>query len=180
MDEKTRLLLITRTAIFIALLIVLQAATAALGNVFITGSVVNMLLIIAVMTCGLPTGLLVSVISPVVAKFFGIGPLWSLIPFIALGNLTLILIWHFVCGRKADARMHFYVIAMITAAVSKFLVLFIGIVKIAVPVFLRLPPQQATIISGMFSFPQLATAALGGAVAAVILPRLKKAIQTNR
>ena len=50
--NKEKTLWITRTAIFVALLVVLQAATAALGNTIITGSVVNMLLVVSVMTCG--------------------------------------------------------------------------------------------------------------------------------
>lgn len=77
-QEKT--LWITRTAIFVALLVVLQAATAALGNTIITGAVVNMLLVVSVMTCGMMSGLCVAVISPIMAKLIGIGPLWSLEP----------------------------------------------------------------------------------------------------
>ena len=69
MDNKTRILWITRTAIFIALLIVLQAATATLVNTLITG----------VMTCKLASGLSVAAVSPVMAIFIGIGPLWDLI-----------------------------------------------------------------------------------------------------
>lgn len=86
--NKERTLWITRTAIFVALLVVLQAATAALGNTIITGSVVNMLLVVSVMTCGMMSGLCVSVISPIMAKLIGIGPLWSLISFIAAGNIS--------------------------------------------------------------------------------------------
>lgn len=51
--SKEKTLWITRTAVFIALLVVLQATTAALGSTIITGAVVNMLLIVSVMTCGM-------------------------------------------------------------------------------------------------------------------------------
>ena len=50
MNKRT--LWITRTAVLTAMLVVLQAATQATGNTVITGSVVNMLLIISVMACG--------------------------------------------------------------------------------------------------------------------------------
>ena len=99
-NNKGKTLWITRTAVFIALLVVLQAATASLGNTIITGSVVNMLLVVSVMTCGMMSGLCVAVISPVMAKLIGIGPLWSLIPFIIAGNITLILTWHFIGNRN--------------------------------------------------------------------------------
>lgn len=75
MNKKT--LWITRTAALTALLVVLQASTAALGSTLVTGTVVNLLLIISVMTCGAASGLSVAVLSPVLAKLIGIGPLWA-------------------------------------------------------------------------------------------------------
>ena len=177
MNDKKKILWITHTAIFIALLIVLQAATAPLGNVLITGTIVNLLLIVSVMTCGLASGLSVAVISPIVAKFFGIGPFWILIPFIAAGNIALILLWHFVGNLKTEHKYVANIAALITAAAAKFFVLYMGIVKVAVPFILGLPEQQAAVISQMFSFPQLITASAGGALAVLILPSLKKAIR---
>lgn len=177
LDNKKRILWITQTAVFIALLIVLQAAIALLGTPLITGSIVNLLLITSVMTCGPFSGLTVAVVSPVVAKFLGIGPLWALIPFIAVGNIVLVLIWHFIGNLSLNGKEYpVYIIALIVAATAKFLVLYIGIVKIAVPVFLGLPEPQAMVISNMFSIPQLITALVGGALAVALFPRLKKAL----
>jgi hypothetical protein len=59
-------------------------------------------------------------------------------------------------------------------------VLYVGIVRIAVPVLLGLPERQAAVISGMFSLVQLITALIGGALAAVILPVLQKAVGKRR
>lgn len=176
MNNKDKILWITRTAILIALLIVLQAATATLGNSLITGSIVNMLLVISVMTCGLGTGLSVAIVSPVMAKFFGIGPLWALIPFISVGNIVLILVWHFIGNGNIKNHYVTYIATLVTAAIAKFLVLYIGIVQIAIPL-LSLPNQQAIIISNMFSIPQLFTALIGGGIATVMLPTLKKAVK---
>jgi uncharacterized membrane protein len=171
---------ITRTAIFLALLIVLQVATVPLGNTLITGSIVNFMLVISVMTCGLASGLTIAAISPVMAKFLGVGPLWSLIPFIAAGNIVLVLLWHILGNRSGGRRYIAYIAALLCAAVTKFLVLYIGIVKIAVPVFLGLPEQQSAVISNMFSIPQLFTALVGGAVASLLLPRLKKVVKQGQ
>lgn len=179
MSNKKKIQWITHTAVFIALLIVLQAATAPLGNVLITGTIVNLLLIVAVMTCGLASGISVAVISPVLAKFFGIGPLWVLIPFIAAGNIVLVLIWHLIGNKNLGSRYTTSVTALISAAAGKFFVLYIGIVRIAIPLLLGLPEQQAAVVSKMFSFPQLFTATVGGVIAAMILPSLKKAIRIS-
>jgi hypothetical protein len=162
------------------MLIVLQVATAPLGNIFVTGSIVNLLLIVSVMTCGLASGLTIAAISPVMAKFLGIGPLWSLIPFIAVGNIVLVLLWHFIGNQSTGRKYAANFVALLCAAVSKFLVLYIGIVQVAVPVFLGLPEQQAAVISNMFSIPQLVTALVGGTFAIILFPRLKKAIGESR
>ena len=150
------------------------------GTLNITGAVVNMLLIVSVMTCGMMSGLCVAVISPVMAKLIGIGPLWSLISFIVAGNITLVLIWHFIGNRRWGHKYTAPMIALAAAAIAKFLVLYLGIVQIAIPFFLRLPAPQAAVISNMFSIPQLLTALLGGGIALLVLTPLKKAIQGGR
>lgn len=175
--NKGKTLRITRTAAFIALLVVLQAATTALGNTIVTGAVVNMLLVVSVMTCGIMSGISVAVISPIMAKFLGIGPLWSLIPFIVAGNITLVLIWHLIGNRHWGSCYPSKIVALVIAAAAKFTVLYVGIVKLAVPLFLGLPQSQASVISHMFSIPQLITALLGGGMALLILPVLKKAFE---
>ena len=180
MNRKLGIIWITRTSIFIALLIVLQAATAPLGNIVITGSIVNLLLVVSVMTCGPASGLTVAVVSPIMAKFLGIGPLWSLIPFIALGNVVLVLAWHLIGNRNMGRKHVAYFIASVFAALAKFLVLYIGIVQIAVPLFLGLPEKQAAVISNMFSIPQLITALVGGVMATALFPRLRKAFGQER
>lgn len=168
---------ITRTAVLTALLIVMQAVTSSFGNTLITGSIVNLILIVSVMTSGILTGISVGFISPICAKLFGIGPLWALIPFIIIGNIVLVLIWYLIANRKIMNKKLSYIIALIVAAVSKFLVLYISIVKIAIPLLLDLPEKQAAVISNMFSVPQLVTALIGGLLAIIILPIIKPLVK---
>ena len=92
------------------------------------------------------------------------------------GNITLVLIWHFIGNRRWGHKYTAPMIALAAAAAAKFLVLYLGIAQIAVPFFLRLPAPQAAVISNMFSIPQLLTALLGGGVALLVLSPLKKAI----
>jgi hypothetical protein len=183
MTNKGKILWITRTAALVALLIVLQAATSPLGNQLITGSIVNLILVVAVMVCGISSGLTVAVISPVMAKLFGIGPLWSIIPFIMAGNVVLIVLWHII-GNDAlwtgrGGKSITYAAALIIAAFAKFIVLYAGIVKLAVPLLLNLPEKQAAAISAMFAVPQFITAFAGGAVAVAVFPTLKMVIAKN-
>lgn len=177
MSKREKLLWITRTGLCVALLIVLQMATVPLGTPLITGSLVNLLLIVSVMTGGLWSGISVSVVSPVAAKLFGIGPLWALLPFIAAGNIVLVWFWHLLGNRlKGHKPYAVYLMVLTAAAIAKFLVLYVGVVQIAVPLLLQLPAPQAAAVSAMFSLPQLVTALAGGITAAVLLPRLQKAM----
>ncbi len=169
-----KVLWITQTAIAVALLIVMQAVTAPLGNTLLTGSIVNLILIVSVMIFGLASGLTVAAISPIFAKLFGIGPLWELIPFIMLGNMVLVLLWWLIGNRTFAKPPVPYIVTAVVAAAGKFLTLYAGVVLVAIPL-LNLPDKQAGVISAMFSFPQLFTALIGGALAVLILPLLKKA-----
>ena len=180
-NNRKRILWITCTAVFVALLITAQSATSALGNSLLTGSIVNLLLIISVMTCGLASGLTVAVISPIIAKFLGIGPFWSFIPFIIAGNITLAALWHFIGNRQHTSRKFTaYIAALLCSSVAKFLVLYVGVVQIVIPLFLNLPAPQASVLSNMFSVAQLFTALIGGVVAIIVLPVLKNAVRKSQ
>ena len=64
---------IVRTAVCLALLLVLQVATKSLGQ-FVTGSCVNLVLAMAALSGGLWSGVAVAVLSPFCAYALGIGP----------------------------------------------------------------------------------------------------------
>lgn len=168
---------IVYTALFIALLVVFQALSARLGQM-VTGSLVNLVLIAACVLGGWKSGLVVALVSPIFAKFFGIGPLWELIPFVALGNAALVGVYALVLKIKLPLYVR-WVIAVILAAGIKFAVLFVSIAKIMVP-YLGLPPKKAAMISTMFGTPQLVTALIGGAVALVVIPLVKRGLDKSK
>lgn len=179
-ENKKKILWITRTAIFIALLVVVQFATKPLGQL-VTGSLVNLILIMSVMTCGISSGVTVAVLSPVFATLLGIGtPLWILVPFIILGNSVIILIWYFIGILAFKDRIPGYLIALPAGAAGKFLVLYLTIVKLLLPVLVSLPVKQTAALAAAFSFTQLFTALIGGALAAAALPVIKKATSGRR
>jgi len=174
-----KVLWITTTAVFIALLVGVHVVTAPLAasgplGQLVTGSLVNLVMIVSVMTCGLSSGLIVAAISPALAKFIGFGPPEMIVPFVMLGNAVLVLVW-FLLSKKSFSNSHIVrIVTLITAAICKFAMLYIGIVKIAIPLLLTLPPNKTELMSAMFSFPQLLTALIGGALALAVLPVIEK------
>ena len=118
-----------------------------------------------------------SVLSPVIAKLIGIGPFWTIIPFIMIGNLVLVLIWKRIGCEEKPNRVAAWTLSLFAAAVAKFAVIFFGVTKLAIPIILGLPEPQASVMSAAFSIPQLLTACLGGVLAIGLLPSLKKVIQ---
>ena len=97
MNNKTKIRWIAETAIFIALLVALQAVTKSMSQ-FVTGSMGNLVLICATLISGFASGLTVAAISPFFAFMLGIGPKFiALVPFVALGNVVLVLVWGMLC-----------------------------------------------------------------------------------
>ena len=178
MFKSKRTLWITGNALFIAILVVVQLSTNIISNNILKGSIINFLLIICVMICGLSSGIFVSVLSPLIAKIFGIGHMWSMLPFIMIGNIALVVIWYFVGNRKIkDKNIVSYFLAIVLSSVTKFCILHFTISKFLVPVVLNLPETQSAIISASFSTVQILTATIGGLVATMLLPIMKKALK---
>lgn len=172
-----RALWIAQTAVLLALLIAVQAVTSGLGNTLITGSLVNLILIVAVTTAGLASGGTIALLSPFFAFIFGIGPAFPQIVFcISLGNMVLVVIWHLIAGVHKNQSFANFAIATIVGAVAKFGVLYLSIVQFVIPIILKMPAPQAAMVSSAFSFPQLITALVGGGLSILIVPVLSKAL----
>ena len=173
-----KILLMTETAFMLALLITLQWATKAFGQM-ITGSCVNGVLTITVLLVGLPGGLAVAVLSPVFAFSLGIAPNVLTVPAIMVGNSIYVLLLHFLYKRVPGVK----IVAVGLAAVGKFTALFTlvnwvvcdlaaqplmetGLLK--APMLIQLPTS--------FGIVQLFTALIGGAVGALLCESLRKAL----
>ena len=176
MNKKIRF--ITETGVLLALLLALQALTKPLGQL-VTGSLVNTVLAVAALFAGLPSGLVIALISPVAAYLLGIAPQILTVPAIMAGNSVFVLCLHFLCKGAALRQ----IAGWLTAAAAKFLTLY-GIVGgllcglLAQPLLSSgaLKPPMLTALPATFSWPQLVTALIGGAVALLIVPVLRKAL----
>ncbi len=201
-EADGKILWITRTAVSLALLTVLQLATRPMGQI-VTGSCVNCILTLSVLFCGLGGGLVVALASPFLAFVLNIGPaIFAVTPAIALGNAVLVALVYFLTGRRsiilfggnprplADNRsapisqagggekrssLMSCITAWLACSVGKFLALYLIVVQLLCRVF-SLPEKQVQMLGVMFSYPQLLTALIGSGIAFVIAVRLGKAV----
>ena len=179
MNKKIRW--ITETAILLALLVTLQALTKGFGQL-VTGSCVNAILGIAVLVGGLSCGITVALISPVLAFLLGIAPQILTVPAIMVGNTVYVLLLALIAGNSKNIVRK--VIAWVAAAAAKFAALYAIVVGLICGVLaenllaagtLKEPMLKA--LPATFSWPQLITALIGGAVALLIVPVLRKALK---
>ena len=178
---KKKIRWITETAIMLALLVTLQALTKPLGQL-VTGSCVNTILAVSALVGGIGCGLTVAVISPILAFLLGIAPQILTVPAIMVGNTVYVVLLHFL-GGKADKNMVMKVVAWVVAAAAKFAALYAIVVGLICGVLsesllaagtLKAPMLKA--LPATFSWPQLITALIGGAIALIITPVLRKAL----
>lgn len=179
--KNSKILSIAQTAIFLALLVILQYISKPWGQ-YVTGSLVNFVLIASVLTVGLAGGLTVAVLSPVLAFFIGIGPAFPVIlPIIMLGNATIVAVYALILKRAGGERkLGLWAAAIVAGAAAKFAVLYLGVVQIALPMIPGLKPQQIAVLSASFSWPQLVTALIGGAIAMAAVPPVLRAVRKQR
>jgi len=179
--SRQRILWITQTAIFIALLLSAQAFTRPLGQ-FVTGSCVNFILVTACILAGLSSAAIVAVMSPLFAfMILGIPVIPLLIPFMMAGNLVLVTVIHFIAGKSFDRLNKLawirIIIGVLGGAAAKFLVLWLGIVQIALSFIPDIRQPQIEAMSATFSWPQLVTALIGSSIAVAVMPMLKRALK---
>lgn len=142
------------------------AITAMGWPQWLTGTLVNALLLLSVEWAGLGSAMLVGMVTPIGAATSGVLPLPLLvmIPFIAMANATLV-------GVYDALRRWNRLAALIVAAVAKFALLYAAVTLLVIrPLALatatgaQVIKLPATIVS-MMQWPQLATALAGGALA---------------
>ena len=180
MNKKIRF--ITETAVMLALLVSLQALTKPMGQL-VTGSCVNAVLAMSALVGGLGCGLTVALISPILAYLLGIAPQILTVPAIMVGNSVFVILLALLAD-KTGKNLVKQVIAWVTAAAAKFAALYAIVVWLICGVLsegllasgaMKAPMLKA--LPATFSWPQLFTALIGGALALAITPVLKKALK---
>jgi hypothetical protein len=178
---RKKVLWITETAVMLALLVTLQALTKPMGQL-VTGSCVNAVLAIAVLLVGMSSGITIALISPVCAYLFGIAPNFVTVLPIMIGNVCFVVLLRLIAGKTHKP------VALVTAAGVKFGVLYLLVVKVICGIasgallgkklgdIVVLAPPMQKMLPTMFAWPQLFTALIGGGLALLIVPVLRKAL----
>lgn len=182
MNHKNHLRWITQTAVMLAALVALQAITKPLGQL-VTGSCVNAVLAVAVLVAGLGSGLTVAAISPVLAFILNIAPQPLTVPAIMVGNCLYVLVLHLLADREGKHLLR-QVIAWLAAAAVKFGALYALVVGLLCGLLSEklmaagvMSAPMLKMLPATFSWPQLITALVGGAVAMLMVPALRKALK---
>jgi hypothetical protein len=168
------------TAVMLAFLIGVQFVTRSMGQ-FVTGSLVNLILLVTVFTVGLGGGLTVAVASNFLAFLAGIGPaLLPVVPFVAAANAILVSAAYPIRGHitgKGAKKKALAAAGLAGAAAAKTLFLWVGLVLVALPLIPGIQEKQVAMLNAAFTWPQLVTALAGGTLAMLIMPLLKKAMK---
>ena len=94
---------------------------------------------------------------------------------VAAGNVVYVLILHVLLGKKSLPIWR-QGLGLVCGAVCKVLTLYLLVAQLLCRV-LPLPEKQIATFTKMFSWPQLITALIGGGVALLIVPILRKAFR---
>lgn len=189
MNKKIRW--ITETAVMLALLVCLQWVGSfvpdQMTKQLLTGTMVNCVLAVTVLMVGLSSGITVALISPVCAFLLGIAPNFITVLPIMIGNSCYVALLFLLAGKVRRFGWQ-QPVALVSAAVVKFGVLYLLVVKVICGVAagsllgkklgetVLLAPPMLKMLPTMFAWPQLVTALTGGVIALAIVPVLRKAL----
>ena len=185
-NMKKKILWITETAVMLAMLVTLQWVTKPMGQL-VTGSCVNAVLVVSTLVGGFFCGLTVALISPVLAFTFGITNV-LVVPVIMVGNTVLVVLYNLILKQRSKENIKLRVlrhgVAWITSAAAKFAVMYAivnwlicGVLSESLLAAGTLKPPMLKALPTTFGILQLCTALIGGAVALMIVPILRKALK---
>lgn len=185
--------MIVRTALLLAMTVLFQMLrplflfNPVLAQI-VVGSLVNVALFVSAATLGWRGSVIVACVSPFTAWIlgqassqFGQVPHPLLIPFIAIGNLALVLLFELI-EMHCNQNVRIW-IGMVISAAAKAGVLFLSIVEVFVPLILpglQLNGKIAGALTVSFGWLQLVTAVIGGIVAMPVLKGLRAALSKDR
>lgn len=171
---------LVQTALLLALCIVFQCLKGI--SVYITGPVVNAVMIIAVLSVGLYSGLLIAAAAPIVAFFLGATPIMNLIPWmipvVMAGNAILVLAVWLLHKKNLIA-------GLLTGSICKAAFLWLTVWYLILPLFQSNIPEikQAQMLPAVrttFSVTQLITALLGSTLAYLIWKPLQNYLKAEQ
>lgn len=154
-----------RGAMLLAIGMILQALRLVIPmppmwTVFVVGTLVNMVLVLAARSVGLAPSMLIAILLPVIAYFQGQLPLPFLIPVVAAGNLVMV----YLCARFWGKGI------IIAAPLFKTFILYCS--SLFVLWLVSVPESIALFILFIMGWPQMITGVLGLVLAYKVQQRI--------
>ncbi|AEE97758.1 ECF transporter S component [Mahella australiensis] len=167
MSTHERIRWLTLTAVLLAITLAVQMIGLPQP---ITGPAVNAMLILSAAFAGPISGIIIGLLTPLIAFMRGIlaAPLAPMIPFIMIGNGTLVLL--FWLGCRLIKNLMGSVAGIVTGSVIKFLIL-----SAAVNLIVSVPEPVAQAMQ----LPQLFNALIGGVIALIVERAIKAALNSR-
>ncbi|MEZ4357952.1 MAG: hypothetical protein R2876_04895 [Eubacteriales bacterium] len=162
---------ITITALMLALTIVFQMLRVILGlpNTIVTqllvGTLVNLCLLVATAGAGIFSGIIISLAAPIVAFLQSSVPAFWVVPFIAIGNMAIVIIYGLLYEKSKILGFTF-------GAILKTAILWVGVAVVGISVF-GLPEAAIPVVQLNFTWPQIITAMAGGILSLPVVAALK-------
>ena len=139
---------------------------------WITGPIINAILILVLFLVGIRSAMVVALVPSLMALAGGLLPavLAPVVPFIMISNAIFVVTIDWFYNQMKDSSQGYWQ-GVAAGAILKFAFLYLSVSWITK---LLLKQELAAAVSKMMSWPQLATAVLGGLIAWVVLKWLKR------
>lgn len=182
---KMRTRTITVTAVMIALCIIIQffKTPSFMHSVYIIGGLINLILIIDTLYCGLISGVIVAVVAPITSFIITgaaiIASVPMILPCIMIGNIVIVLFAWFVRCKKLELNL--LPISLVAGSIAKWGVMTLLIVRWVLPTFGKgLSSAAYKTAAVTYSTTQLIAALVGTAFACVIWPIVRLGVKRSR
>ncbi len=187
MNSNTKKLAVT--AILLAICIASQFFKNL--SVYITGPIVNLCLILAVMAAGLMWGIILAIITPVTAFIIAASPVMTavpgIIPLIMIGNAVLVIVVNFLFKPAVNTDKGIInfksVLSALLACTAKGCFMGLTIALWLLPTYIPTESplrNKMEIFQTTFSLVQFVTALIGFVYFYIVWIPLKKAIKTEQ
>ena len=176
MKQKFTARVLARAAILLALCVVVQQFKSL--SQFITGPLVNAILILAGLTVGLWGGICIAILSPLLAFLIAPSPVLQavpmMLPIIAIGNIIMVVASYMV-KNATNIKLG---ISLAVASVVKGAFMGLTTIYVIIPIFgQNLKAPMVATMSATFSYTQTITAAIGSALVLLVWWKLKNIIK---
>lgn len=155
-----------------------DAVFPGVGSTILVGSLVNLVLYVTTIFCGVIGAVCVGLLTPVMALVIGQLAFPVLIPFVGLGNVILVLVFWSLTKYVKLPDLAIKTIGVVSGSLLKFVYMAFALTAL-LPLLLPAdtPAKQLAMMSLMYNWPQLVAAVIGGIIFYGVYKGLKNVVK---